>query len=150
MNDLALGVLYKMCRSIMSGHGVRNASASATSARLANRAIYDRLFDCPMQFGADFDGIVIDVQTWNAAIRAPIGARVSRAGARWRVIDARPIARSTEEVEQSIRLLMPMRTRVDRRSRALARHERPHAAAPAGTGRRESSATSSTASECSR
>src|SRR5205085_8032483 len=61
VNDLALGVLYKLCRSVMDPQW-RPQCVSFSYERPvgADRSVYDRLFDCPIQFGSDFDGIVIN------------------------------------------------------------------------------------------
>lgn len=108
VNDIALGVLYKICRT-MIGEQWRPQCVCLTYERPAqpDRAIYDRLFDCPLHFGSDFDGIVVnrsDLERQNAR-SDPALARHARelVGA---MIDPgqRTIA---EEAEQSIRLLMP-------------------------------------------
>ena len=108
VSDVALGVLYKMCRSIMPDRWRPQCVCfSYERPRPPDRAIYDRLFDCSMQFGSDFDGIVID----RADVDRPLPHADDALAAHARelisaVID--PGHRSvTEEVEQSIRLLMP-------------------------------------------
>ena len=108
VNDIALGVLYKICRTMM-GAQWRPQCVCLSYERPAqpDRAIYDRLFDCSLQFGSDFDGIVVDrndLERQNPR-SDPALARHARqlVGA---MID--PGLRTIgEEVEQSIRLLMP-------------------------------------------
>ena len=92
VNDVALGVLYKMCRSIMADSWRPQCVCfSYERPTPPDRAIYDRLFDCPMQFGSDFDGIVIDASGPGPANPAAgRGARPSCARARRR--DDRPRA----------------------------------------------------------
>ena len=108
VDDLALGVLYKMCQSQM-GEGWRPQCICLSYERppAAERGIYDRLFDCPLQFGADFEGIVIDARELDR--RNPRADEALARHARQLVgamID--PGTRTmAEEVEQSIRLLMP-------------------------------------------
>ena len=108
VGDLALGVLYKLCRTLM-GDDWRPHCVSFSYERPVSpdRAIYDRLFDCPLQFGADFDGIVVD--TVDMKRRNPRADNALANHARQLVgamID--PGHRTIEEeVEQSIRLLMP-------------------------------------------
>jgi AraC-like DNA-binding protein len=107
VSDLALGVLYKMCRSIMAESWRPQCVSFSYERPGSDRAIYDRLFDCPLQFGYDFDGIVIarpdldrPLPRADAALAAHARELVSA------VIN--PGSRSVaEEVEQSIRLLMP-------------------------------------------
>jgi AraC-like DNA-binding protein len=108
VGDLALGVLYKLCRTLM-GDEWRPQCVSFSYERPSSpdRAIYDRLFDCPLQFGADFDGIVVDTADMNR--RNPRADTALAAHARQLVgamIDPGPRT-VEEEVEQSIRLLMP-------------------------------------------
>lgn len=108
VNDVALGVLYKICRTMM-GEDWRPQCVSFSYDRppQPDRAIYERLFDCPLQFGGDFHGIVV---TANDLARAnprtdPALAKHARELVR-AIID--PGERSmADEVEQSIRLLMP-------------------------------------------
>ncbi|MCL6683668.1 AraC family transcriptional regulator [Sphingomonas alba] len=108
VGDLALGVLHKLCRTLMD-ESWRPQCVSFSYERPVSpdRAIYDRLFDCPLQFGADFDGIVVETADMNrinpradtalaAHARQLVGAMVDPGP---RTIE--------EEVEQSIRLLMP-------------------------------------------
>ena len=108
VSDLALGVLYKMCRSIMPENWRPQCVCfSYERPNPPDRAIYERLFDCPMQFGSDFDGIVIPSDDLDRPL--PRADEALAAHARElisAVLD--PGHRSvTEEVEQSIRLLMP-------------------------------------------
>ena len=109
VGDVALGVLYQLCRTLM-GDDWRPQCVCLSYERppqAADRAAYDRVFDCPLQFGSDFDGIVVrtaDMGRQNPR-SDPALARHARelVGA---MIDPglRTIA---EEVEQSIRLLLP-------------------------------------------
>jgi AraC-like DNA-binding protein len=108
VNDIALGVLYKICRTMM-GEQWRPQCICLSYERPAqpDRAIYDRLFDSSLQFGSDFDGIVLDRNDLGRQNPRsdPALARHARqlVGA---MID--PGLRTIgEEVEQSIRLLMP-------------------------------------------
>jgi len=109
VNDVALGVLYRLCRTMM-GESWRPQCVCLSYERPpspADRAVFDRLFDCQLQFGSDFDGMVVE-----ASDMARVNPRTDPALARHArelvgaMID--PGLRSTaEEVEQSIRLLMP-------------------------------------------
>ena len=108
VSDLALGVLYKMCRSIMPERWRPQCVCfSYERPGAQDRATHDRLFDCPMQFGSDFDGIVIAREDLERPL--PRADEAMAALAReliTAVVD--PGRRTlTEEVEQSIRLLMP-------------------------------------------
>lgn len=109
VNDLALGVLYKLCRSVMPGHWRPHCvSFSYERPPASERQIYERLFDCPMQFGADFDGIVIekaDMHRRNPTSDLALAAHARELVAGLMTPGTRSVA---EEVEQSIRVLMPM------------------------------------------
>jgi AraC-like DNA-binding protein len=108
VNDAALGVHYNLCRTVL-GDNWRPQCVCLSYERPmpADRAFYERFFDCPLQFGADFHGIVVDGidmarqrSHWDAAL-ADYARELVNA-----IID--PGQRTTaEEVEQSIRLLMP-------------------------------------------
>lgn len=108
VNDIALGVLYKMCRSVMPDQWRPQAVCFAYERpERGDRAVYERMFDCPLNFGSDFDGIVIGRADFDRPLPRADAALAAHArelvGA---VVD--PGRRSiAEEVEQSIRLLMP-------------------------------------------
>ena len=108
VNDLALGVLYKTCQTMM-GDSWRPQCVCLNYERPAqpDRAIYDRLFDCELQFGSDFHGIVVSA---NDMTRQNPREDVALSGHARQLVRAMidPGDRTlTEEVEQSIRLLMP-------------------------------------------
>ena len=108
VDDLALGVLYRMCQVLMgTAWQPECICLSYEPPAAADRAVYDRLFDAPLQFGADFEGIV--VATRDLDRRNPRADEALAQHARQLVgamID--PGHRSiSEEVEQSIRQLMP-------------------------------------------
>jgi AraC-like DNA-binding protein len=108
VSDVALGVLYKMCRSIMPENWRPQCVCfSYERPTVSDRSLYDRLFDCPMQFGSDFDGVVIE----KADLDRPLpGADLALSRHARELVSAviNPAQRSvSEEVEQSIRLLMP-------------------------------------------
>jgi len=108
VNDLALGVLYKTCQTMM-GDSWRPQCVCLNYERPAqpDRAIYDRLFDCELQFGSDFHGIVVSA---NDMTRQNPRADVALSGHARQLVRAMidPGDRTlTEEVEQSIWLLMP-------------------------------------------
>ena len=108
VGDLALGVLYKVCRAVMPDHWRPQCiSFSYERPASADRAIYDRLFDCPVHFGADFDGIVVDKA--DLSRRNPLANMAMATHARELVCGMLTPAQRTvaEEVEQSIRILLP-------------------------------------------
>ena len=108
VGDLALGVLYKLCRSVMSDSWrPQCVSFSHGKPGPSDRQVFDRVFDCPLQFGSDFDGIVIaraDMDRSN-----PLADMALATHARQLVCAIiSPSDRSVaEEVEQSIRILLP-------------------------------------------
>ena len=109
VNDLALGVLYKLCRSVMPQQWRPHCVSFSYERPLpADRPVYDRLFDCDLQFGADFDGIVIgrsDMQRRNPMSDMALAAHARELVGGMVAPGDRSVA---EEVEQSIRILMPM------------------------------------------
>lgn len=110
VNDLALGVLYKICRSVMSPQWRPQCVSFSYErpAKTADRAVFDRLFDCPVQFGADFDGMVIeraDMQRRNPMSDMALASHARELVGGMVAPGDRSVA---EEVEQSIRILMPM------------------------------------------
>jgi len=125
-NDMALGVLYRMCRAIMpAGWRPQCVCFSYEKPASSDRAVYDRLFDCGLQFGADFDGMVVDkadLERENPRAdpalanhaRQLVGAMVDPG--------SRTLA---EEVEHSIRTLMPLgRASISEIAHALGTNQR--------------------------
>ncbi len=108
VNDLALGVLYKMCRSIMPETWRPHwACFSYEQPAPADRSIYGRLFDCPVQFGADFDGLVLestDLERQNPLADAQLAGHARELVSAVMDPGHRTVA---QEIEQSIRMLMP-------------------------------------------
>ena len=108
VSDLALGVLYKLCRSVMvESWRPQCVSFSYERPAPSDRTLYERLFDCPLQFGSDFEGIVIEKADLDR--KNPLSDMALAPYARELVsgmvsTTSRSLA---EEVEQSIRILMP-------------------------------------------
>lgn len=109
VSDVALGVLYKMCRSIMADSWrPQCVCLSYERPSAADRSLYERLFDCSLQFGSDFDGIVIERRDLDRTLPRADSALADHARELVNAVMS-PSQRSvSEEVEQSIRLLMPM------------------------------------------
>lgn len=108
VSDLALGVLYKLCRSVVPERWrPQCVSFSYERPGPSDRQVYDRLFDCPLQFGSDFDGMVIRKADMDQA--NPLANMALATHARELVCAMiSPTDRSVaEEVEQSIRILLP-------------------------------------------
>jgi AraC-like DNA-binding protein len=107
-NDLALGVLYKLCRALMPDewrpHCICFGYARPDSP---GRRIFERLFDCPMQFGCDFDGIVVDLADLDRESPRADSALASHARMLVTATIGAGVRSVSEEVEQSIRLLLP-------------------------------------------
>jgi AraC-like DNA-binding protein len=108
VNDAALGVHYNLCRTMMGDDWRPQCVVLSYERPMSpDRAIYERFFDCPIQFGADFDGILVNASDmarqrpdWDSALAGYARKLVSA------TID--PGERTVAgEVEQSIRLLMP-------------------------------------------
>lgn len=109
VSDVALGVLYRMCRSIMvESWRPQCVCFSYERPSASARPLYERLFDCPMQFGSDFHGIVIESKDLDRTLPRADAALADHARELVNAVMS-PSQRSiSEEVEQSIRLLMPM------------------------------------------
>ena len=108
VDDVALGVLYKICRTML-GEAWRPQCVCFANERPAppDRPIYDRLFDCPLQFGADFHGVVVasaDMARPNPRSDLSLATHARQLV---RAIISPDERTMSEEVEQSIRLLMP-------------------------------------------
>lgn len=109
VSDVALGVLYKLCRSIMPGNWRPQCVCFSYERPTAaeDRTLYERLFDCPMQFGSDFDGIVIGRADLDRPLPRADEAMASHARELVNAVMSPARRTVAEEVEQSIRLLMP-------------------------------------------
>ena len=108
VKDLALAVLYKACRSVLPDTWRPQCVCfSYGRPAAADRQLYDRLFDCSLYFGSDFDGIVMNGR--DMAIANPRSDPTLASHARELVAGVlTPETRTVgEEVEQSIRILMP-------------------------------------------
>ena len=106
VGDIALGVLYKVCRTMMGDHW-RPQCVCLSYDRPAQpgRAIYDRMFDCPLQFGTDFDGIVVEKSDMDRQNPRSDPALARHARQLVSAIIDPGVRTIAEEVEQSIRLL---------------------------------------------
>ena len=108
VSDLALGVLYKLCRSVMpDAWRPQCVSFSYERPDGSDRQVYERLFDCPLQFKADFDGIVIEKTDMSRKNPLSDMALASHARQLVRGMISTVERTTAEEVEQSIRVLMP-------------------------------------------
>ncbi len=107
-NDLALGVLNQVGATVLaSAWRPLCVSFSYEQPPPGEREIYRRMFDCPIQFGAEFDGIVLERKALdepNPRADAALGAH-----ARY-LVDAMvgPVNRTiAQRVEESIMLRLP-------------------------------------------
>lgn len=107
-SDLALGVLTRLCAGVLGPDWApRMVCFSHQTPPAADLPIFTRVFRCPLQFDAEFNGIVL------------LGADLDRPNARAddqlahharQLLDAvmQPIARTAaQDVDQLIRLLLP-------------------------------------------
>lgn len=108
-NDVALGVLYKLCRAVMpASWRPQCVCFSYERPAQTGRALCDRIFDCPVHFGSDFDGIVVsksDLRRENPRADPALASHARQLVAAMIDPGTRTVA---EEVEESIRLLMPL------------------------------------------
>ena len=107
-DDLALGVLDQMCRSVL-GAGWRPLSISLPyePPPAGERPVYQRIFSCPVEFNSEFEGILLneaDLDRRNP--RSDPALSLHARNLVNAIID--PGERSiVQEVEQAIQLLMP-------------------------------------------
>ena len=107
-DDLAIAVLDRMCRTVL-GAGWQPISISFRydPPPAAERKIYQQLFDCPVEFASEFDGILVP----SAALDMPNPRSEPALASHARkligtMVD--PGERTiVEEVEQAILVLMP-------------------------------------------
>lgn len=108
VDDLAIAVLDKICRSVVgpSWHPI-SISFGYEPPAPADRAVYQRLFSCPLEFRSEFDGILItkaDLLKQNPRAEPALALHARR------LVEAMvdPGERSiVEEVEEAILMLMP-------------------------------------------
>jgi AraC-like DNA-binding protein len=107
-DDLALGVLDQLCRSVLGADWQPIAiSLPYESPPPSERPVYQRLFSCPIEFNSEFEGILInkgDLDRPNP--RSDPALALHARNLVNAMID--PGERSiAQEVEQAIQLLMP-------------------------------------------
>lgn len=108
VDDLAIAVLDRACRSVVgSAWQPISISFRYEAPPAADRAVYQRLFSCPLEFNSEFDGILI--KSSDLAKANPRSEPALALHAR-RLVEAMvdPGERSViEEVEEAILMLMP-------------------------------------------
>ena len=107
-DDLALGVLDQMCRSVVGASWLPVAvSFPYEQPPVPERAVYQRLFSGPLEFNSDFEGILVSLGDLDRPNPRSDPALASHAR---NLVNAMidPGERSiVQEVEQAIQLLMP-------------------------------------------
>ncbi len=117
--ELALGVMARLCASLL-GAAWRPASVNFSHDAPEDSRIHRRVFGCPVQFGAEFNGIACPA----AAFDAP-NPRADPAMARYaqRFVDSLPAVGEASlvfEVRKAIYLLLPMgRATIEQIAQAL-------------------------------
>src|SRR5205085_4598215 len=107
-NDLALGVLYRICRTLMPNNWRPSCVCfSYPRPEPPDRRIFERLFDCSMQFGSDFDGIVGDLTDLDRPYPRADSALADHARTLVRATNGEGMRSVSEEEEQPMRLLQP-------------------------------------------
>lgn len=108
-DDLALGVLDQLCRSVVGASWLPIAiSLPYEPPPIAERAVYQRLFSGPLEFNSDFEGILISENNLDQPNpRSDPALALHARNMVNAMID--PGERSVvQEVEQAIQILMPM------------------------------------------
>jgi len=108
VDDLAIAVLDRVCRSVVgTGWQPISISFSYETPAAAGRAVYQRLFSCPVEFSSEFDGILInsaDLLKPNPRSEPALALHARRLVEA--IVD--PGERSiSDEVEEAVLLLMP-------------------------------------------
>ncbi|MFM5947817.1 MAG: AraC family transcriptional regulator [Novosphingobium sp.] len=107
-NNLLLGVLARLCAGVLGpGWAPRLVCFTHPAPDSSDRAIFARFFGCPLQFDAEFNGLVLPAADLD---RANARADEQLAGHARRLIDAvmsPAISTTAEDVDQLIRLLLP-------------------------------------------
>jgi AraC-like DNA-binding protein len=107
-DDLAIAVLDRACRSVLgAGWQPISVSFGYEPPPASERPVYQRLFSCPVEFGSEFDGILIrsaDLDRPNPRSEPAMALHARK------LVEAMvdPGERSmVEEVEEAILMLMP-------------------------------------------
>ncbi len=105
--ELAIGTLYRLCAALLGSHW-RPMSVNLTHDAPADLQVHKRLFGCKIEFGSEFNGIVIPAADLDAAnpMADPAMARHARS-----FVDSLPGATdgsTLNEVRKAIYLLLPM------------------------------------------
>lgn len=107
-SDLALGVVTRVCASVLGEHWAPLAACFSHEAPpVAELPVFHRLFRCPPQFGCEFNGIVIRTSDVD---RANVRADARLADHARDLIESvpSPATRTTaQDTEQLIMLLLP-------------------------------------------
>ena len=107
-DDLAIAVLDRMCRTVI-GAGWQPISISFRydTPPASDRIIYQQLFDCPVEFGSEFDGILVSSSTLEMPNPRSEPALASHARKLIGTMVDPGVRTLVEEVEQAIMVLMP-------------------------------------------
>lgn len=105
--ELAIGVLFRMCAALM-GQRWHPHSVNFRHAAPGDMRLHWRMFACPLEFGAEFNGIVLSATDLDAPNPSadPHMARYAR-----QFIDSMPTRRQSSmvlEVRRAIYLMLPM------------------------------------------
>jgi AraC-like DNA-binding protein len=107
-NDLALGVLHRLCGSVLaSGWQPLNMCFSYPRPDLRELDIYRRMFACPSEFDAEFEGIVLDRAMLDRANPRADPALAMHASSLVGATLETGERSIVQEVEQSIMLTLP-------------------------------------------
>lgn len=107
-SNLAMGVLARLCGAVLGpGWAPQAAAFRHEPPPAADRAIFTRLFRCPVLFDSEFDGLVLaraDLDRPNPRADSDLAAHARKLLSA--VMD--PVARSTvADLDQLVRLLLP-------------------------------------------
>ena len=107
-DDLAIAVLDRMCRTVLgAGWQPISISFSYEPPPAPERKIYKSLFACPVEFGSEFDGILIPASALDMPNPRSEPALASHARKLIGTMVDPGVRTIVEEVEQAILVLMP-------------------------------------------
>ena len=107
-SDLALGVIAQLCKSVL-GHDwfARSVCFTHAAPPPAEMPIYRRLFGCRPEFDSEFNGILIDPRDLDRPNQRADAALAEHARKLIETVMSPERHSVTQQVEQSILLLMP-------------------------------------------
>ncbi|MEN9717411.1 MAG: hypothetical protein RIQ99_289 [Pseudomonadota bacterium] len=107
-SDLALGVLMRLCTEVLGpGWAPQSACFSHDAPPPADRAIFARLFRCPLQFNSELNAIILDQSDLDRPNQRADGQLAHYARQLLDTVMSPTERTALQDVDQLIRLLLP-------------------------------------------